>query len=563
MDFIDAFWTYGDAKLRIGPMARHSLLPLANSEYGNMLCPMARRTVVLVIRDGWGVNHHADGRKSDATHCVATPHTDELLANWPSVEIEASGLAVGLPAGIMGNSEVGHQNIGAGRVVDQEIVRINKALLDGSLGQNPVLLDAFENAKRNGGKLHLMGLLSDGGVHSVMAHPIGILKLAYEAQVTRVCMHAFMDGRDTPPKSGINYMRQWEAIAKELGIGQVATITGRFWVMDRDSRWDRVRKAYHCLTGGQAEKANSAEEVIGRYYEHPMDDSRSGDEFILPTQIVDGSGIFTGAIEAGDSVILFNFRGDRPREITKALINAEFADFPREKLLPLHYVTMTEYEKGLCENILFPKPKPMENILGSYISSLGLKQFRIAETEKYAHITFFFNDYREEPFSGEDRQLIPSPKDVATYDEKPQMSAEMVCSGVLHAMEKKSYDLIVVNFANPDMLGHTGNFDAAKSAVQTVDGCLGKLMQKAMNLEQIMLITADHGNVECMWDSKNNVPHTQHTTNPVHVVIFGAGYEQARLRTGGKLADIAPTLLQLMGVSKPAEMTGSSLLRLL
>jgi 2,3-bisphosphoglycerate-independent phosphoglycerate mutase len=521
---------------------------------------MARKTVVLVIRDGWGVNHRPNGGKSDPTRCIPTPNTDDLLAHWPFVEIEASGLAVGLPAGIMGNSEVGHQNIGAGRVVDQEIVRIDKALADGGLGQNPVLREAFENAKRNGAKLHLMGLLSDGGVHSVMAHPRGILKLARAAQVPCVHMHAFMDGRDTPPKSGINYLRQWEAIAKEFGIGQVATVTGRFWAMDRDSRWDRVEKAHRCLTGGPAEKARTAEEVIKRYYEHPADDSRVGDEFIPPTQIVDENGAFAGAIGAGDSVIFFNFRGDRPRELTKALIGAEFTGFPRGEPLPLHYVTMTEYEKGLCKTILFPKPKPMENILGSYVSSLGLKQFRIAETEKYAHVTFFFNDYREEPFPGEDRQLIPSPKDVITYDQKPQMGAEAVCTGVLQAMESKSYDLIVVNFANPDMVGHTGNFDAAKVAVQTVDNCLGKLMQKSWDLGQPMLITADHGNVECMWDSENNVPHTQHTTNPVHVIVFGHGYERARLRPGGKLADIAPTLLQLMDIPQPAEMTGVSLL---
>ncbi|MDR2341088.1 MAG: 2,3-bisphosphoglycerate-independent phosphoglycerate mutase [Puniceicoccales bacterium] len=522
---------------------------------------MARKTVVLVIRDGWGVNHRPDGQKLDATHCISTPHTDELLAHWPSVEIEASGLAVGLPDGIMGNSEVGHQNIGAGRVVDQEIVRIDKALADGSLAQNAVLRGAFENVKRNGTKLHLMGLLSDGGVHSVMAHPIGILKLARQAQVPRVYMHAFMDGRDTPPKSGMNYMCSWEAMASELGIGQVATVSGRFWAMDRDARWDRVEKAYHCLTGGKAEKARTAEEVIGRYYAHPADGSRVGDEFIPPTQIVTEDSTFAGAIGPGDSVIFFNFRGDRPREITKALTKTEFADFPREKPPPLHYVTMTEYEKGLCENILFPKPKPMQNILGSYVSSLGLKQFRIAETEKYAHVTFFFNDYREEPFAGEARQLIPSPKEVATYDQKPQMSAEAVCDGVLRAMASKSYDLIVVNFANPDMVGHTGNLDAAKTAVQTVDNCLGKLMQKSKDLGQLMLITADHGNVECMWDSTNNVPHTQHTTNPVHVIIFGDEYEHARLRTGGKLADIAPTLLHLMDVQQPVEMTGTSLLR--
>jgi 2,3-bisphosphoglycerate-independent phosphoglycerate mutase len=521
---------------------------------------MARKTVVLVIRDGWGVNHRRDGQKSDATRCVPTPHTDELLAHWPSVEIEASGLAVGLPAGIMGNSEVGHQNIGAGRVVDQEIVRIDKALANGSLGQNPVLKKAFENAKRNGAKLHLMGLLSDGGVHSVMAHPIGILRLAHEAQVPRVYMHAFMDGRDTPPKSGINYMCQWEAATGELGIGQVGTVMGRFWAMDRDERWDRVEKAHRCLTGGLAEKARTAEEVIGHYYEHPTDTSRVGDEFILPTQIIDANGAFAGAIEAGDSVIFFNFRGDRPREITRALTKAEFMGFPRGEALSLHYVTMTEYEKGLCANVLFPKPKPMENILGSYVSSLGLRQFRIAETEKYAHVTFFFNDYREEPFAGEDRALIPSPKEVATYDQKPQMSAGAVCDGVLRAMESKSYDLIVVNFANPDMVGHTGNLDAAKVAVQTVDHCLGMLMEKSKAMGQPLLITADHGNVECMWDSENNVPHTQHTTNPVHVIIFGEGYEHARLRPGGKLADIAPTLLQLMEVPKPAEMTGMSLL---
>jgi 2,3-bisphosphoglycerate-independent phosphoglycerate mutase len=519
-----------------------------------------KRKLLLVIRDGWGISPDS-AAQWDAVKCAKTPHSDDLLARWPSAKISASGLDVGLPDGIMGNSEVGHQNLGAGRIVDQEIVRIDKAFADGSLKNNPVLQRAFENAK-NGKKLHLMGLLSDGGVHSMTAHLFGLLKLAKEAAVDRVYIHAFLDGRDTPPGSGMEYVLKCEKACEEIGVGKIATVIGRFWAMDRDLRWERVRRAYQCLVGEEvdARSAKSATDAIQAYYDHPLSESQRGDEFILPTQIVEGSGKFSGNIDVGDSVIFFNFRGDRPREISRAFIVEDFAEFPRKRFLAPHFVTMTDYEKGLCKNVLFPKAPPMKNILGEYVSSLGLKQFRTAETEKYAHVTFFFNDYRETPFDGEERKLIASPKEVSTYDEKPEMSADAVCEAVLEAMHSEKYDLFVVNFANPDMIGHTGNWEAAKEAVQCVDRCIGKLMQSVDALSMTMAIVADHGNVEVMWDKKNNVPHTQHTTNPVHVILYGEGCDQLSLRSGGRLADVAPTILQLMDLSKPKEMTGESLI---
>ncbi|MDR0428710.1 MAG: 2,3-bisphosphoglycerate-independent phosphoglycerate mutase [Puniceicoccales bacterium] len=517
------------------------------------------KRLLLVIRDGWGVCRDAP-KEWDATRNVPTPHSDELLARWPHVEIAASGLDVGLPHGIMGNSEVGHQNMGAGRVVDQEIVRIDKAFSSETLADNATLMQLWKTLKDSGGKLHFMGLLSDGGVHSMTAHLYGLMQLAKAASLEKVYVHAFTDGRDTPPGSGIDYIRRCEKVCQELKIGKIATVIGRYWAMDRDQRWDRVEMAYRCLIGKNARHARSAVEAVDHYYKNPQNISQQGDEFIIPTQIVDKQGNFSGSINAGDGVIFFNFRGDRPREISKAFLREDFNEFPRERISPLHYVTMTEYEKGLCDKILFPKPPPMKNILGEYISSLGLRQFRTAETEKYAHVTFFFNDYREAPFAGEDRQLIPSPRDITTYDQRPQMSAVAVCDAVLMAMDTRKYDLIVVNFANADMVGHTGNFEAAKLAVKTVDDCLGRLMRRADELSMVMLIGADHGNVEIMWDEIHNIPHTQHTTNAVHVILYGCGCENLQLRSGGRLADIAPTILQLMGLKKPAEMSGESLI---
>ncbi|MDR2667591.1 MAG: 2,3-bisphosphoglycerate-independent phosphoglycerate mutase [Puniceicoccales bacterium] len=518
------------------------------------------RRVALIIRDGWGRNHLPEMAKWDATEQVPTPATDILKKNWPRTEIAASGLDVGLPAGVIGNSEVGHQNIGAGRVINQEIVRIDNSLANGELGNNEVLRRVFAAVKKNNSKLHIMGLCSDGGVHSVMRHAFGLLKIAAEADLKQIYLHAISDGRDTPAKSGLAYVASLERLCEEIGAGEVATVIGRFWIMDRDSRWDRIERAYRCLVGEKAEKATSAAEAIGNYYGAPAAGNQIGDEFIPPTQIVDGNGHFHGAIGDGDGVIFFNFRGDRPREITKAFLAEDFPHFHRPKQLALTYATMCEYERDLCPNVLFPKTKPPVNILGEYLSRRGLRQFRTAETEKYAHVTFFFNSSMEEPFAGEERKLIASPRDVATYDLAPAMSAEPVCDAFIGAMTSGKYDFGLVNFANTDMVGHTGNFSAAKEAVATVDRCIGKILSAADSSGTALVVTADHGNVEQMWDIKNNAPHTQHTTNPVELFIYGKELEDLRLRGGGRLADIAPTVLQIMGLPKPDEMDGRSLI---
>ncbi|MDR2576941.1 MAG: 2,3-bisphosphoglycerate-independent phosphoglycerate mutase [Puniceicoccales bacterium] len=525
---------------------------------------MGRRSVILLIRDGWGVI--SDEKKFDslfpwdATWQGATPHVDFLRKRWPHTEIRTDGLAVGLPEGVMGNSEVGHQNIGAGRVVDQEIVRIDKAIADGALRNNKVLLELFAFVKKNRTKLHLLGLCSDGGVHAMTRHAIGLLHLAKEAQIPKLCFHAITDGRDVPPGSALGYIEKMEHEFQRIGLGRVASVMGRFWAMDRDGRWERVERAYRCLVGESNETAPSAKIAIENYHRHPATATQKGDEFVPPTLIVDGASGSVETISDGDAAIVFNFRGDRPRELTRAFIDESFQHFPRTKKLRILYGTMTEYEKGLCPNVLFPKPKPMINILGAHLSKLGLKQFRTAETEKYAHVTFFFNDYREEPFAGEERQLIGSPRDVPTYDLKPEMSAAAVCQTIETAIRSKKYDFLVVNFANADMVGHTGNFDAAKFAVEVVDGCVGKIMSAARDVGDALIVAADHGNAEEMWDYEHGSPHTQHTTNPVELFIFGDGFEKASLREGGKLSDIAPTVLDIMGVPKPDEMTGQSLL---
>ncbi|MDR1458237.1 MAG: 2,3-bisphosphoglycerate-independent phosphoglycerate mutase, partial [Puniceicoccales bacterium] len=468
------------------------------------------RSVVLVIRDGWGELHdHGLDRWNAILQGNAKFH-DQVLTAWPSVELASCGLAVGLPEGIMGNSEVGHQNLGAGRIVDQEIVRIDKAFTDGSAGNLPALKSAMANVVKNGSKLHLFGLCSSGGVHSMLRHLYALLAMAKTAGLIDVCIHFFADGRDTPPKSGRDFLKEIEAQCNEIGIGAVRTVIGRFWAMDRDNRWDRVEKAYDCLIGGAAKTAASALEAIEDYYQNPTEASLTGDEFITPTQIVNQDGVFDGAVKDGDSVIFFNFRGDRPRELTRAFIDDSFGHFDRGRRLDLFYATMTEYESDLGANVIFERKPKMKNILGSYISSLGIRQFRCAETEKYAHVTFFFNDYREEPFPLEDRKLIPSPRDVPTYDKVPAMSALAVKDAVLEALKFRSYGLIVVNFANTDMVGHTGNFEAAKQAVAVVDSCVEQICAVVDEVNAIAVITADHGNSEQMWDPEHNVPHTQH-----------------------------------------------------
>ncbi len=520
-----------------------------------------KRPVLLVIRDGWGSNHNSEQDAFNAIKLADTPVSDNLTANWPRTELAACGLDVGVPAGIMGNSEVGHQNIGAGRIVDQEIVRINKAFETGTVRGNKALEGAFAKAKA-GGKLHYMGIASDAGVHGLLDHLYGLLAEAKAAGVEEVYIHAFTDGRDTPPMSGKAFIEQVEAKCASLGIGKLASVCGRFWCMDRDNRWERVSKAYYMLTGQKAEgTATSAAHAIGDYYDNPANSSSVGDEFVPPTWVVDDSGEPVATIGDGDAVVFYNYRGDRPREITRAFIEDDFTDFDRGPKRDLFYVAMTEWKKGLCENVVFFKPEKMPNILGNYLASKGLKQFRCAETEKYPHVTFFFNDYTEEPFEGEDWGLANSPK-VATYDQAPEMSAEEVKELTKDAILSKQYSFVLVNFANPDMVGHTGNIEAVKAACVKVDTCIGELLDAIDQVDGAALVTADHGNSDQMWDPTVDGPHTAHTLNPVEAVIYGKGLQDKTLVNDNdrRLADIAPTILALLGIEKPAEMTGINLI---
>jgi 2,3-bisphosphoglycerate-independent phosphoglycerate mutase len=519
-----------------------------------------KRPVLLVVRDGWGANHNHEQDAYNAIKLADTPVSDNLSAIWPRTELAACGLDVGVPPGVMGNSEVGHQNIGAGRIVDQEIVRINKAFETGAIRENETLAKAFNRAK-SGGKLHLMGIVSDAGVHGLLEHLYGLLREAKAAGVEKAFIHAFTDGRDTPPRSGLSFIRQIESKCQEIGIGQIASVCGRFWSMDRDNRWERVSKAYYMLTSQKAESsAASAEEAVSRYYDNPADSSSEGDEFIPPTWITGSNGDPMASIENGDTVIFYNYRGDRPRELTRAFIEDGFQEFDRGEKLNIFYVAMTEWQKGLCENVVFLKPKKMPNILGAYLADKGLRQYRCAETEKYPHVTFFFNDYTEEPFEGEDRGLANSPK-VNTYDLAPEMSAEEVKELTKAAILSGKYAFILVNFANPDMVGHTGNIEAVKTACAKVDQCLGELLNAIDQVDGAAIVTADHGNSDQMWDPTVNGPHTAHTLNPVELVVYGKGCENLDLaQEDRRLADIAPTVLDLMGLDKPSEMTGRSLI---
>jgi len=523
-----------------------------------------RKPVLLVIRDGWGDNPHPEQDAYNATHLAKKPCDDMLHARCPVAHVRASGLDVGLPDGVMGNSEVGHENIGAGRVVNQELVRINKLFSDGLMASNGVWRGVVDRVKSRGSNLHLMGIVSDAGVHGMLEHLYGLLAQAKADGLAadHVFIHAFTDGRDTPPASAAGYVRQVEARCLELGIGRIATVCGRFWAMDRDNRWDRVEKAYGLLTGRRVEAtATSAEAAVQSYYARPLTPTQAGDEFVTPTAIVGKDGKPLAAISNGDAVVFYNYRGDRPREITKAFVIDDFKGFDRGPKLDLFYATMTEYEAGLPVQVILPKPEKLRNILGEVVASAGLAQFRCAETEKNPHVTFFFNNYRPDPFKGEDRACPPSPK-VATYDLKPEMSAAEVTAAAKAAILSGKYALIVVNFANPDMVGHTGSLPAAIKAVETTDGCVGELLGALAQVGGFALIGADHGNCEQMWDPVHNAPHTSHTLNLVEFFVVGEGYTAGttRMREGGRLADVAPTVLQLMGLPKPAEMTGQSLI---
>jgi 2,3-bisphosphoglycerate-independent phosphoglycerate mutase len=523
-----------------------------------------RQPVLLVIRDGWGAS---PDRSQDATNAVAQakkPCDDALHAKYPVTLVKASGLDVGLPDGQMGNSEVGHENIGAGRIVDQELVRLNKLFSEKQLAQNPVWHAIVARLRANpAAKLHLMGIVSDGGVHGMLEHLYGILRQAKEDGLAgRVFVHGFTDGRDTPPQSGLEYVRQVEAQIRQIGAGRIATICGRFWAMDRDNRWERVQQAYDLLTGRRiAATAPSAEAAVSAYYAKPLSETQKGDEFVAPTAITGADGQPLAKIVHGDAVLFYNYRGDRPRELTKAFVLDGFQGFDRGPKLDLYYATMTEYEAGLPVNVVSGKPAPLKNILGEVVSRAGIAQFRCAETEKNPHVTFFFNNYRSEPFPGEDRACPASPK-VATYDLQPEMSAAEVTKATKEAILSGKYGLIVVNYANPDMVGHTGSLPAAIKACEATDQGLGELLAALATKNGRAVILADHGNAEQMWDPVVNGPHTAHTLNLVEVFAVGDGLAagKTRMRTGGRLADIAPTVLHLMGLPKPAEMTGESLI---
>ncbi len=508
---------------------------------------MKNKLTMLMILDGFGEN---ENDKANAVKLANTPNIDKLMKTCPTTEVYTSGLNVGLPDGQMGNSEVGHTNIGAGRIVYQELTRITKSIEDGDFFSNPELTKAIENCKRYNSKLHVMGLLSDGGVHSHIRHLYAILELAKRKDFEDVYVHCFMDGRDTPPASGETYIAELEEKMKEKGVGKIATISGRFYAMDRDKRWQRVEKAYQALVNGVGEKATSSISAIESSYQKEV-----FDEFIEPTVIMNGENL-VATIGEHDSVIFFNFRPDRAREITRTLVDNEFNEFETKKDLDLYYVCMTSYDETMPNVQIAFRKEELKNTFGEYISSKGLTQLRIAETEKYAHVTFFFNGGEEKQYKGEERILVPSPK-VETYDLKPEMSAYEVTEKVLEAIQSQTYDSIILNYANPDMVGHTGSLEAAIKAIETVDECVGKVVEAVERQNGVLLITADHGNAEQMVDYKTGEPHTAHTTNPVPLMLIGM--ENAKLKQG-KLADLAPTMLDIMGLEKPEEMTGESLI---
>mgnify|MGYP005835444827 FL=1 len=519
----------------------------------------SKRPLVLIVRDGWGRNPFPQWNHANAVNLARHPVQDKLLAEYPNVLIHTSGFDVGLPEGTMGNSEVGHQNIGAGRIVDQESVRITKAIRNGEFYDNVELNAAVSSALERKSTLHLLGIVSDAGVHGLIEHLFGCLELCRKRDLKNVFLHAFTDGRDSSPNAGLEYVRQVEAKMKELGVGRVATVSGRYWAMDRDNRWPRVQKAYRALANGEGAKFRSAEQAIRHYYENPADPNMKGDEFIEPSVICDDGITPRAVVRDGDSVIFYNYRGDRPRELTKAFVLDDFHGFDRGRKLDLHYTTMTAYEEGLPVRVAYPKPPKMKGILGQYVSDLGLKQFRCAETEKFPHVTFFFNDYRDQPFAGEDRNIIPSPK-VSTYDQQPEMSAYGVCDEVVKRVNTGLYDLLVVNFANGDMVGHTGMLEAAVKAVEHVDKCVGRILEATQRQGGVAIVTADHGNCEQMIDPATGGPHTAHTTYDVELFIVDDRFKGTRLIEDGRLADIAPTALHMMGLEQPREMTGQCLI---
>ena len=507
---------------------------------------MKDKLTMLMILDGFGDNPNKDG---NAIKLAKTPNIDKLMKKYSNVDINTSGLAVGLPEGQMGNSEVGHTNIGAGRIVYQELTRITKSIEEGDFFSNPEFIAAIENCKKNNSKLHILGLVSDGGVHSHIRHLYGLLEMAKRRDFEDVYIHCFLDGRDTPPASAESYILKLQEKMNEKQIGKIASISGRFYAMDRDKRWQRVQKCYDALVNGQGNKAGSVVKAIEDSYQKEV-----FDEFVEPTVICNGEEPIA-TIGKNDSVIFFNFRPDRAREITRSLVDPEFDGF-EVKTLDLYYVCFTQYDETIPNVQIAFKPEVLVNTFGEYVSKKGLTQLRIAETEKYAHVTFFFNGGEEKQYKGEDRILIPSPK-VQTYDLKPEMSAIEVTDKVVEAINSDKYNCIILNYANPDMVGHTGSLEAAIKAIETIDGCVERVVEAMAEKQGVILMTADHGNAEQMIDYKTGEPHTAHTTNPVPLVLIGM--QGVKLKEG-KLADLAPTMLDIIGLEKPEEMTGNSLI---
>lgn len=505
-----------------------------------------KKPVILIILDGFGVGLEAE-KRGDAIKAAKKPNIDKLFAENPVTKIGASGLDVGLPDGQMGNSEVGHTNIGAGRIVYQELTRITKSIEDGEFFENEALLKAVDNAAQEGKALHIMGLLSNGGVHSHNTHMYAIVELAKKKGVKNVYVHAFLDGRDVPPTSGKDFVEECANKLKEIGLGKIATVMGRYYAMDRDNRWDRVEKAYSAMVYGEGNKACCPVKAVEESYANDVTD-----EFVVPTVCEENA-----TVKPGDSIVFFNFRPDRAREITRTFVDPEFKGFERKNgFFPLTYVCMTQYDASMPNVEVAFKPQSLKNTIGEYISNKGMTQLRIAETEKYAHVTFFFNGGVEQPYEGEDRILVKSPA-VATYDLQPEMSAYEVTDKLVAAIKTGKYDMIILNYANCDMVGHTGVFEAAVKAVEAVDECVGKVVTAIREMDGVALITADHGNADKMIDTDGS-PFTAHTTNLVPFCVVGYPCE---LREGGRLADIAPTMLKIMGLPQPAEMTGESIIK--
>jgi 2,3-bisphosphoglycerate-independent phosphoglycerate mutase len=509
------------------------------------------KLTVLMILDGFGLNDKTEG---NAIKLAKTPNLDRIFGEYPFVKGYASGLAVGLPDGQMGNSEVGHLNMGAGRIMYQNLTKISKSIDDGDFFTNEAFLSAVENCKKNNSALHLFGLLSTGGVHSHLTHIYALLKLAKDNGLDKVYLHAFLDGRDTPPTSGAGFLNDIEAKMKEIGVGKVATIAGRYYAMDRDKNWDRVEKAYNAMVAGEGDKAASAAACMEASYANGVND-----EFVVPT-VIEENGAPVGKISANDSIIFYNFRPDRARQMTRAFCDEDFVGFNRVNgFMPVKFVCFTDYDETIANKTVAYRDEVPANTLGEYISKQGLKQLRIAETEKYAHVTFFFNGGVEEPNPGEERILVPSPKEVPTYDLKPEMSALGVTEKLVDAISNKKADLIIINYANPDMVGHTGVIDAAVKAIETIDSCVAQVVDALVKVDGQMFICADHGNSDQLVDYTTGKPFTAHTTNPVPFVLVNC-HKATGLMEDGKLCDIAPTLLDMMDLPQPEEMTGHSLL---